>query len=149
MNKKNIFILFSVILSLFIVSCTSPSGNVTKELSGESEFVKIPLSEITTKMQKHSLNVDGTEIKYFTVLGSDGKPRTAFDACDVCGGHKGYKQVGTDVMCNQCGRYFGIDSLGTENLGGGCWPSFLEHTIEGNDVLIKKSDILTGKNKFV
>ena len=56
-------------------------------------------------------------VKYLAVLGTDGKPRVAFNACDVCGGAKGYVQKGTDIKCLSCGREFKIDGLGTENKG--------------------------------
>ena len=95
------------------------------------------------------INDGGVEISYFAVLGSDGEVRIAFDACDVCGGYKGYKQVGRDIKCKNCGRVFSIDGLGTQNKGYGCWPSYLPHEIKGNDVLIKTEDILNGKKRFV
>ncbi|MAG08463.1 hypothetical protein CMO89_03245 [Candidatus Woesearchaeota archaeon] len=99
-------------------------------------------------MEKYSFDAGGVRVKYFVVKGTDGNVRTAFDACDVCGGSQGYSQRGSDVVCNKCSRNFKINALGSENLGGGCWPSFLEHKIEGNNVLIKKSDIVAGAFRF-
>ena len=99
-------------------------------------------------MKKYSYDANGINVVYFTVLGSDGAVRTAFDACDVCGGYKGYRQQGNDVVCNNCGRYFGIDDIGTKNEPGGCWPSYLNHKIEGNYLLISKSEIEKGSFRF-
>ncbi|MBD3203920.1 DUF2318 domain-containing protein, partial [Candidatus Woesearchaeota archaeon] len=91
---------------------------------------------------------EGTMIKYFAVRAQDGNIRTAFDACDVCGGHKGYRQNGNDVICNNCGRNFRIESIGEKNQGGGCWPSYLEHEIKNGNILIKKSDLESGRYMF-
>lgn len=141
--KNKILIILIIATTLFIVGCNT--GNVVVD----TEFVKIPLTDISNTVKFYEYNDNGVYIKYFVVLGSDGKPRTAFDACDVCGGYKGYEQTGTDITCKNCGRVFKIDGLGTQNKGYGCWPSYLPHKIEGDNVLIKIDDIKTGKSRFI
>ncbi len=116
--------------------------------SATADTVKIPVSEITTQLTKQTLQYGGKTIKYLTVMGIDGVPRVAFDACEVCGGAKGYRQSGTDVICNNCGRHFQIDDLGAKNTGGGCWPAYLPYTIEDGQVIIKKTDIQKGGRFF-
>ena len=106
------------------------------------------MSDLTDQVQFYNLDDRGVNIVYFAVLGSDGKPRIAFDACDVCGGYKGYEQQGNDIKCNNCGRVFSIDGLGTKNKGYGCWPSYLPHKIERDNLLIKISDIKDGRSRF-
>ena len=44
---------------------------------------------------------------------------------------------------------FSIDGLGTKNKGFGCWPSYLPHKIEGDNVIINKNDIISGKRRFM
>ncbi|MBD3204443.1 DUF2318 domain-containing protein, partial [Candidatus Woesearchaeota archaeon] len=68
----------------------------------DQDYEKIPVSDITGSLKKFSYEHEGTMIKYFAVRAQDGNIRTAFDACDVCGGHKGYRQNGNDVICNNC-----------------------------------------------
>jgi len=142
--KQYVLIISLVILTVFLSGCIT--GNAGADNDGE--YVKIPLSDISSKVKFYSFDDDGVDIDYFTVLGSDGEPRTAFDACDVCGGHKGYRQDGTDIICNNCGKVFRIDGLGTQNTGSGCWPSYLPHKIEGDNLLIKISDIKVARNQF-
>ncbi|MAG78626.1 hypothetical protein CL616_04655 [archaeon] len=125
-----ILILFSLLL---ITACSS----TTDETSSVNDEIKIPLSDITEEITKYTLK----SVTYFAVLGSDGEVKTAFDACDICGGKKGYSQSGDDVMCNNCGRFFSIDSLGTENKGGGCWPLYLSHKIEGDNIILSTKEI--------
>ena len=150
--KKIILIGLLGILLLAITGCgtSSNKSGVTGNAVAESgEYIKIPLSDLSSTVNFYELNDGGTDIRYFAVLGSDGKPRTAFDACDVCGGYKGYKQKGSDIECRNCGRVFNIDGLGTENKGYGCWPSYLPHEVQGDNVIIKVSDIKSGKSRFV
>lgn len=145
MERKLILFAFLALLPLLIVGCSSrATGNAV----ADGGYVKISLSEVSSEVKFYTFNDNGIKINYFAVLGSDGKPRTAFDACDVCGGYRGYKQVGTDIKCNNCGRVFRIDGLGTKNKGYGCWPSYLPYTVEGDNILIKISDIKAGRRRF-
>jgi uncharacterized membrane protein len=144
--KKALIIGTLTFLVLLIVGCSDNiTGNAVADNKGQ---ITIPLSEVSTTAKFYTFNDKGININYFTVLGSDGKPRTAFDACDVCGGSKGYSQRGNDMVCNNCGRFFSIDDIGTKNGPGGCWPSFLEHKIEGDNIIIKKSNLAKGASRF-
>lgn len=148
-----------ILIGLFLAGCASnaktPTGNAVCDmkkgcdsLEENGEYVKIPVSEISSEMKKYSYDVDGVEVNYFAVKGTDGEIRTAFDACDVCGGYKGYRQRGNDVVCNNCGRFFSISDIGTKNKGGGCWPSYLSNKIEGDQILVKKSELAEGVFRF-
>lgn len=151
-------IIFGLLMvSVFLFGCISneQSNNLENTIKsdelidGDGEYVKIPLSEISSDMKKYSYSFEGVEIIYLVVLGSDGEVRTAFDACVVCADlNKGYRQEGEDVVCNNCGRHFSIDSLGEANKGGGCWPAYLEHEVEGDFTIIKKVDLENGKHLF-
>jgi uncharacterized membrane protein len=142
---KKLLILLTVLATLALVGC----GNKTTggAVVGDG-LVSIPLSDLSSTVQFYTYNDGGVDINYFAVLGSDGNPRTAFDACDVCGGRKGYQQQGSDIACRNCGRVFSIDGLGTKNKGYGCWPSYLPHEIKDGNVVIKISDIKAGKYRF-
>jgi uncharacterized membrane protein len=141
---KYILIGSLLILTIFVSGCLS--GNASADNDGE--YITIPLSDLSDEVQFYTIEDGGVDINYFVVLGSNSEPRTAFDACDVCGGSKGYMQTGTDITCKNCGKVFRIDGLGTQNKGYGCWPSYLPHTINGDNLLIKISDIKDGKHRF-
>ncbi len=132
--------------SLESVSPTSSSEEETQTAADDS--VVISLKDVSQTAEIHSYQSNGVKVNYIVVLGSDGEVRTAFDACEVCGGSKGYEQVGADVMCIKCGRYFEIDGLGTQNTGAGCWPAYLPHILEGDSIIIKKSDLDKGVHLF-
>ena len=90
---------------------------------------------------------DGKEIQFFVLKSSDGVIRAAFNACDVCYlDKKGYRQEGDEMVCNACGQRFPSELI--NEVRGGCNPSPLERTIEGDEVIIRVNDILAGANYF-
>ena len=153
-DKMNNKIIYGIILlTIILVSgCTTSNptqkGNPTGNIISNDAFIKIPISEISETAKHYSFDVNGKEVKYFLVKGSNGEIRSAFDACDVCGGNKGYKQQGTDIACINCGKVFKIDGLGTQNKGYGCWPSYLSHTIENGNIMIKTAELEQGAFRF-
>jgi len=143
-------------------SFVAKDGSVAKDIAGKvdskgqkadskaANVFSIPLANVTTTAKfythKTKTNVD---VKFFAVMGSDGAPHVAFDACDVCYKAKlGYKQLGTVMQCRNCGRKFPINSIGTKNKGGGCWPGFVPKTVTKTSVQILHKDIATGAKYF-
>lgn len=89
----------------------------------------------------------GKTIRFFVLKSSDGVFRAAFDACDVCYREKkGYRQEGDNMVCNNCGRKFPSNLINVEQ--GGCNPAPLDRTIDGEYLVIKKSDIELGVRYF-
>ena len=104
--------------------------------------VTIPVSQLSASALFYTYNSGGTLVRYFGAVGSDGNVHVATDACDVCFSEKkGYRQVGDVMKCNNCGKEFAINSVGTENLSGGCWPSYLPVTMSGGNAVIQLSDL--------
>jgi len=152
-KNKVIMIAGTMIILVVVVLTTNIIGNkevsVNTDTDGKKDdTIRISLSELSDKVKFYELEDDGIKIRYFAVLGSDGKPRTAFDACDVCGGYQGYEQHGTDITCRKCGRTFTIDGLGTKNKGYGCWPSYLPYELDGDSLTLKLADIKEGRFRF-
>ena len=111
--------------------------------------VKIPVSQISTTALFYSYNSGTTIVRYFAAVGSDGNVHMALDACDVCYSQKrGYRQVGDVMQCNNCGKQFAINSVGTENLSGGCWPSYLPVTVSGGNAVVEFSELRAKSNMF-
>jgi len=126
----------------------SPGYEKTTQKTGDEE-IRIPKVEITGEADFYSYDDDGVDIRSFGVRGSDGKEHMAFDACDSCFREKkGYRQVDDVMKCNNCQKEFPINSIGTENEEGGCWPSYLNKTIEGDDVVIKTDDLKEKRGMF-
>jgi uncharacterized membrane protein len=101
-------------------------------------YVEIEVSSLSGDVQYFSHETDdGVTVNFFAVMGDDGDPHVAFDACEVCfPAGLGYSQSGDQMVCNNCGNRFGINDIGTANVGGGCWPGYLELTVEEGTILI-------------
>ena len=123
---------------------TTENSDRVIQSNNESEeaVVKIPISEIGTSAKWYTHNSKGVTTNYFAVKGNDGKIHVAIDACDVCYSSKlGYEQTDNVMTCRNCGQTFAINSIGTENLSGGCWPSYLPYEVNGENVIINKSEL--------
>ena len=137
-----IFVILIIFISIFYFNQpnndTFSQQTSTGVQSGNNILIK--MTDITNTAKFFSYNDNGVTIRYFAVRGTDNLVRVATDACDVCFSEKkGYVQAGTVMKCRNCGQEFAIDNLGTENLQGGCWPSYLPLTTDSGNIIIKIS----------
>jgi uncharacterized membrane protein len=113
----------------------------TPSSAPDSRDIKISLSDLgsTAKFFDYKLS-DNKPIRFFVIKSSDGVYRAALDACDTCyHAKKGYHQEGDDMICNNCGLHF--HSAQINEVHGGCNPVGLPRTIEGNQLVIKASEL--------
>jgi len=86
-------------------------------------------------------------IEFFVLKSEDGVVRAAFNACDVCyGALRGYSQDGQIMVCNNCGRQFPADRINI--VQGGCNPSPLDRSVEGDYLVLNVDDIIRGAIYF-
>lgn len=113
-----------------------------------ADVVKIPLKSLESGKALFLVNeANGRQIHYFALKSSDGQYRAALDACDVCfRANRGYRQEGDQMVCNQCGQSF--PSVKVNEVKGGCNPAPLDRKVEGQHLVIRKSDIVAGKEYF-
>lgn len=107
----------------------------------ESRDIRISLSDISgaAKFFDYKLS-DNKPVRFFVIKSSDGVYRAALDACDTCyHAKKGYHQEGDDMICNNCGLHFHSSQI--NEVHGGCNPVGLPRTIEGNQLVIKASEL--------
>ncbi len=123
-----------------------PSEGIQVNERGE---LVIASTDVTKDARYYSFDASGVDVRFFAVRGSDGDVRVAMDACDVCyDAKRGYRQDGNDMVCNNCGNEYSTDGIGTENLRGGCWPSYVPIKEEGGNILIKASDLKAKRYMF-
>jgi uncharacterized membrane protein len=110
--------------------------------------VTIPVADLADGQAKYfSYDAGGVEVKYFVMKSSDGEYRAAFDACDVCyPNRKGYSQQGGVMVCNNCGQQF--DSTQINEKRGGCNPSPIERSVDGQSLVLKTADLQAGVKYF-
>lgn len=133
-----------------IVSTSSDSPVPASTLSANSSNaggVRIPISDVTSKAKFFDLNAAGKQVRFFVLKSSDGVYRAAMDACDTCWhAKKGYRQEGDEMVCNNCGLKF--HSTLINEVSGGCNPIGLPCAVEGDQLVIKTSDIETRNRYF-
>jgi uncharacterized membrane protein len=149
-TSKKIVILPVAIVVIIILFASGiffnpPSSNSSPRTGTGEQYgdtIQIKMSDITNTAKFFSYNDNGILIRYFVVKGTDNLVHVAIDACDVCYTEKrGYKQENNYMKCENCGQKFVIENLGTDNLEGGCWPSYLPVKIEVEAISIKISDL--------
>jgi uncharacterized membrane protein len=113
-----------------------------------ADAVKIPLKALDSgRAYFLSLESEGRQLYYFALKSQDGTYRAALDACDVCfQSNRGYRQEGDLMVCNKCGQTFPSDRIG--EIKGGCNPHPLARRVEGQYLVIGKTDIVAGKEYF-
>jgi uncharacterized membrane protein len=114
-----------------------------------AETVKIPLTTLDSgKAIFLEADLGGRQVHYFALKSSDGVYRAAYDTCDVCfKANRGYRQEGDLMVCNNCGQKF--PSVRVNEVKGGCNPAPLDRKVEGDNLVIRKSDIEAGGHFFV
>ncbi|HYN74353.1 MAG TPA: DUF2318 domain-containing protein [Candidatus Methanoperedens sp.] len=113
-----------------------------------ADAVKIPLKALDSGNALFlSLESEGRPLYYFALKSRNGAYRAALDACDVCfRTNRGYRQEGDQMVCNNCGQKFACDKIG--EVKGGCNPHPLAHKEEAGFMVIRKADIVAGKDYF-
>ena len=119
-----------------------------EKVRAENGRVAIPVDRVSDgKAHYFRFQDGGTELKFFVLKSSDGVIRAAFDACDVCFREKkGYSQDKDFMVCNNCGMKFHSSRI--NEVAGGCNPSPLKRSVEGDAVVVAVSDLVAGKGYF-
>jgi uncharacterized membrane protein len=130
---------------IFSASNDNPSATTVAttpaSTPSDSRDIRITLSDLsgTAKFFDYKLS-DNKPIRFFVIRSSDGVYRAALDACDTCyHAKKGYHQQGDDMVCNNCGLHFHSSQI--NEVHGGCNPVGLPRIIEGNQLVIKASEL--------
>ena len=90
---------------------------------------------------------DGHVVRFFLInksLGQSGKIGVVYDACMLCG-DMGYIQEKNEVICIACNVRIFLPSIGK---AGGCNPIPLEHSLEGEEVILSAAELDKGARYF-
>ncbi len=136
-----VIVAFAVVIALGYEGSDGPEPTDSVYVN-DSNQIEIDETEVTSSARYYSYDAGSKEVRFFAVRGTDGKVRIALDACDVCySAKKGYRQAGTNMKCNNCGNEYATDGIGTENIQGGCWPSFVPMSEEAGKILVATKDL--------
>ena len=161
-NRRKRMIIGGVVAGIVVVVVAAVSAGMLDGLFKKSpaasakaagvvetaDAVKIPLKALDSgKALFLSLESEGRQLYYFALKSQDGAYRAALDACDVCyRTNRGYRQEGDLMVCNNCGQTFPSNRIG--EIKGGCNPHPLARGIDGQYLVIKRADIVAGKEYF-
>jgi uncharacterized membrane protein len=153
MKSVRVFLLAALVLASVAVTAGPAQAffgflSQYEEVTAENGLVTIPLAQVSDGKAHHFRFEDqGVELKFFVVKSSDNVIRAAFDACDVCfHAKKGYSQDKEFMVCNNCGMRFHSSRI--NEVEGGCNPSPLARTVEGDSIVITTADLISGKKYF-
>ena len=133
---------------VWMVSAATTGHEPYPQVVAEDGVVRLPIATFDDYKAHHYTYMHaGQPIEFFVLKSKDGVVRAAFNACDVCfASKKGYTQDGDEMICNNCGRRFPADQINVVH--GGCNPSPLERSVEGDDLVIPVEDLIAGGYYF-
>ena len=111
--------------------------------------IVIPLGEVSDgKAHFYTYAKGGKQINFFVRTDAKGAVSSYFDACYTCYKQKkGYRQEGSDLVCNECNMRFGLGEEKWEEKGG-CDPILLKSSIEDRSLVIETGVIERGVKLF-
>ncbi len=142
--------LFSAVLcSLVLFSGCGRKLAQYPEAPVQENRITIPLRDVRDgKAHFYSYMRGGRQINFFVRTDAKGAVSSYFDACYTCYKQKkGYRQEGSDLICNECEMKFGLADE-TWQAKGGCDPILLKSAIEGDNLIIETEVIERGGKLF-
>ncbi len=140
----------SLIVSLLILltGCTK-QPNLYQEAQIKDDRIVILLSKVSdNKTHFYTYKKSGKRINFFVRTDEKGTVSSYYDACFTCYKHKkGYRQEGSDLICNECSMKFGLHDVKWEEKDG-CNPIYLKSAIDGNNLIIETAVIEKGAKLF-
>lgn len=140
----------AVVVLVVLVAVRGPGDGsaVATEAVPVGGNVQIPLQDLAGGAARfYTYDVAGVTVRFFVMQSSDGQYRSAFDASKECGPFKkGFRQEGTDMVCNKCGQKFA--AVGINVLTGGCNPASIDRKVSGETLVLKAEDIERGVQYF-
>jgi uncharacterized membrane protein len=135
--------------SLILLIGCSKQPALYREAPLKGDSIVIPLSEVKDgNAHFYTYRKSGKRINFFVRTDANGTVSSYFDACFTCyKPRKGYRQEGSDLICNECSMKFGLaEEKWSEK--GGCNPIHLKSTITDNSLVIETAVIEKGAKLF-
>ena len=120
----------------------SPATDLQPDTNGKVMVSTKTLTE--GDLQRYSVDVKGTKVRFLLYRKPDGKVASVFDACQICGGVGFYKGA-SGLICKNCAAPINPQSVGQS---GGCNPIPLESTPDGDSVVISITDLAKQTGQF-
>ena len=141
------FFVVCTLLALFAGCSKLPAAYQT--VSAENGRIRIPVGEVNDgKVHFYTYKNSGKRINFFIRTDGTGDLSAYFDACYTCYKHKkGYRQEGTDIICNECSMKFKLAEKDWR-YNEGCCPIPLKSSVSGGFIVIMAEHIEKGAKLF-
>lgn len=118
-------------------------------LSAANGELRLPLNEVSDgKVHFYTYKKSGKRINFLVRTDGTGELSAYFDACFTCYKHKkGYRDEGTDIICNECSMRFPLADKKWDNTNG-CSPILLKSTLRDGFIVLKAEDLERGLKLF-
>ncbi len=119
-----------------------------RDLNGTA--VALNLSSLGGRAQWFEYRINGTVVRLFAVKDGNGTVHASLDICQKCyKKHAGFRQEGGSMVENCCNMAYPVENITAERCAGtGCHPEFLPSHVEGDLVVLAKSDLEAGSYMF-
>lgn len=146
--SRFVFLVSCGALALFTAASCSGGPSGEEAVLPRDGVFRIDASRIGRgDVRFYRYKASGKDVVFMVARTREGEIKTAFDACITCYPHgKGYRCEKGRVVCVYCGTAFDLEELGVGK--GNCVPIAIEHTMDGDTVLIGQSLIETGAKWF-
>ena len=120
----------------------SPAMELQPDAEGKVTVSAGSLAE--GELQRYSVDVNGTKVRFLLYRKPDNKVVAVYDACQICGGVGFYKGT-AGLICKNCAAPINPQSVGQ---AGGCNPIPLEATQSGDSFVILVTDLARQVGQF-
>jgi high-affinity iron transporter len=139
------FIFIFMVTAEFIYAKDITISPATDLLPDSQGKVMVPTKALAEgELQRYSVDVKGTKVRFLLYRKPDGKVASVFDACQICGGI-GFYKAANGIVCKNCAAPINPQSVGQP---GGCNPIPLEATQDGDSVVISVTDLAKQVGQF-
>ncbi len=140
------------VVILFILSLSAGCSNLPAEhtvVDARNDEIRLPVKELRDgRVHFFTYKKDGKRINFF--VRTDGRDNLSayFDACYTCyKKKKGYREEGSDLVCNECNLKFKLAEEHWDT-SHGCCPISIKSRMEDGELLISAKDLEKGEKLF-
>jgi FTR1 family protein len=140
------FVFMIGITAEFVYAETPPDTTQATALSPDKDgrIVVSTQGLVQGELNRYSVDVNGTKVRFILYRKPDGKIASVFDACEICGAVGFYKGA-NGLICKNCAAPINPQSVGQR---GGCNPVPLHSDSQGESIVINVTDLAAQAGQF-
>lgn len=139
------FVVLAAIGALYAHEIQPIERPAPEMVMADDGVIHVPLATLADGiLHRYGFVAGNRTVRFLALKTSDGKIRTAFDACEICGAF-GYIQDGDNLICLNCSAEINPRTLGAT---GGCNPIPLTSEVTPTAVRVHVGDLQKEATRF-